>query len=212
MEFIHFIIDFIIHIDEHLGEIISNFGLQTYIILFFIIFIETGIVIMPFLPGDSLIFAAAAFAANGSLNIFVLYIVILVAAIIGDTANYHIGKVFGNKLINLNTKLIKKEYIEKTYDFFDKHGGKSIIIARFVPIIRTFAPFVAGIGKMKYLHFLSFNAIGAFLWTTLFCIAGFFFGNITFIKNNFSLVILAIIFISILPAIITFIKQKINKK
>ena len=136
MEIIRNLIDFILHIDKHLGEIIASFGLETYIILFLIIFIETGVVIMPFLPGDSLIFAGAAFAANGSLNIFILYFVVLIAAILGDTVNYHIGKAFGNKLLNWNTKLIKKEYIEKTYGFFDRHGGKSIIIARFVPIIR----------------------------------------------------------------------------
>lgn len=212
MDAIKFLIDFILHIDEHLGELISNFGLETYIILFLIIFVETGVVIMPFLPGDSLIFAGAAFAANGSLNIFILFFVVLAAAIIGDTVNYHIGKAFGNKLINWNNKIIKKEYIEKTYSFFERHGGKSIIIARFVPIIRTFAPFVAGIGKMRYLRFLSFNAIGALLWVSLFCIAGFFFGNIPFVKDNFSLVIFAIIFISLLPAIIGVIKGKINSK
>lgn len=212
MEAIKFLIDFILHIDEHLGELISNFGLETYIILFLIIFVETGVVIMPFLPGDSLIFAGAAFAAKGSLDIFILFFVVLAAAIIGDTVNYHIGKAFGNKLINWNNKIIKKEYIEKTYSFFERHGGKSIIIARFVPIIRTFAPFVAGIGKMRYLRFLSFNAIGALLWVSLFCIAGFFFGNIPFVKDNFSLVIFAIIFISLLPAIIGVIKGKINSK
>lgn len=212
METIKFLIDFILHIDEHLGELISNFGLETYIILFLIIFVETGVVIMPFLPGDSLIFAGAAFAAKGSLDIFILFFVVLAAAIIGDTVNYHIGKAFGNKLINWNNKIIKKEYIEKTYSFFERHGGKSIIIARFVPIIRTFAPFVAGIGKMRYLRFLSFNAIGALLWVSLFCIAGFFFGNIPFVKDNFSLVIFAIIFISLLPAIIGVIKGKINSK
>lgn len=212
MDAIKFLIDFILHIDEHLGELISNFGLETYIILFLIIFVETGVVIMPFLPGDSLIFAGAAFAAKGSLNIFILFFVVLAAAIIGDTVNYHIGKAFGNKLINWNNKIIKKEYIEKTYSFFERHGGKSIIIARFVPIIRTFAPFVAGIGKMRYLRFLSFNAIGALLWVSLFCIAGFFFGNIPFVKDNFSLVIFAIIFISLLPAIIGVIKGKINSK
>ena len=212
MEAIKFLIDFILHIDEHLGELISNFGLETYIILFLIIFVETGVVIMPFLPGDSLIFAGAAFSAKGSLDIFILFFVVLAAAIIGDTVNYHIGKAFGNKLINWNNKIIKKEYIEKTYSFFERHGGKSIIIARFVPIIRTFAPFVAGIGKMRYLRFLSFNAIGALLWVSLFCIAGFFFGNIPFVKDNFSLVIFAIIFISLLPAIIGVIKGKINSK
>lgn len=214
MEFIQFIIDFILHIDEHLVEITSQYGIQTYLILFLIIFIETGVVIMPFLPGDSLIFAAAALTAIDGcpLNIFVLFFVVLSAAIIGDTVNYHIGKVFGNKLINWNSKLIKKEYIDKTYNFFEKHGGKSIIIARFVPIIRTFAPFVAGIGKMKYLRFLSFNAIGGLLWTSLFCIAGYFFGNVPFVRDNFSIVILAIIFISLLPAIFAFIKGKIDGK
>lgn len=212
MDAIRFIIDFIVHVDEHLDVLISNFGIGTYIILFIIIFIETGVVIMPFLPGDSLIFAGAAFAAKGSLNIFVLYFVALSAAIIGDTVNYHIGKAFGNKLLNWNNKLIKKEYIEKTYGFFDRHGGKSIIIARFAPIIRTFAPFVAGIGNMKYTKFLLFNAIGGFLWTTTFCIAGYFFGNIPFVRDNFSMVIIAIILISLLPAVIGLIKGKINSK
>ena len=212
MDTIKFLIDFILHIDDHLGELISNYGFETYFILFFIIFIETGVVVMPFLPGDSLIFAGAAFAANGSLNIFILFFVVLIAAIIGDTVNYHIGKAFGNKLINANNKFIKKEYIDRTYSFFERHGGKSIIIARFVPIIRTFAPFVAGIGKMHYLRFLSFNAIGALLWVSLFCIAGFFFGNIPFVKDNFSIVILAIIFVSLLPAIIGVIKGKIDSR
>ncbi len=212
MDTIKFLIDFILHIDDHLGELISNYGFETYFILFFIIFIETGVVVMPFLPGDSLIFAGAAFAANGSLNIFILFFVVLVAAIIGDTVNYHIGKAFGNKLINANNKFIKKEYIDRTYSFFERHGGKSIIIARFVPIIRTFAPFVAGIGKMHYIRFLSFNAIGALLWVSLFCIAGFFFGNIPFVKDNFSIVILAIIFVSLLPAIIGVIKGKIDSR
>ena len=167
---------------------------------------------MPFLPGDSLIFAGAALSANGSLNIFVLFFVIFFAAAIGDTVNYHIGKAFGNKLINWNNRFIKKEYIEKTSHFFEKHGGKSIIIARFVPIIRTFAPFVAGIGKMHYLRFLSYNIVGAGLWVLLFCVAGFFFGNIPFVKDNFSVVIIAIILISLLPAVIGAIKAKIGDK
>lgn len=212
MECIGFVIDFILHVDEYLGEIIKNFDIWTYIILFFVIFIETGVVIMPFLPGDSLIFAGAAFSAKGDLNIFVLYIITLLAAIIGDTVNYHIGKSIGKKLVNSNNRFIKKEYIEKTYSFFERHGGKSIIIARFVPIIRTFAPFVAGIGNMKYLKFLSFNVIGGFLWVSIFSIAGFFFGNITFIRDNFSIVILAIICISLLPIMIGVIKGKIEQK
>ena len=194
LEIIRTLIDFILHIDDHLVELVSTYGTETYLFLFLIIFVETGVVIMPFLPGDSLIFAGAALSANGSLNIFILFFVVFFAAVIGDTVNYHIGKAFGNKLINWNNRFIKKEYIEKTSHFFERHGGKSIIIARFVPIIRTFAPFVAGIGKMHYLKFLSYNVIGAALWVLLFCIAGFFFGNIPFVKDNFSIVIIAIIF------------------
>lgn len=212
MEIIKTLIDFILHIDDHLVELVSTYGTETYLFLFLIIFVETGVVIMPFLPGDSLIFAGAALAANGSLNIFILFFVIFFAAVIGDTVNYHIGKAFGNKLINWNNRFIKKEYIEKTSHFFEKHGGKSIIIARFVPIVRTFAPFVAGIGKMHYLKFLSYNVVGAGLWVLLFCVAGFFFGNIPFVKDNFSIVIIAIILISLLPAIIGAIKAKIGDK
>lgn len=212
LEIIRTLIDFILHIDDHLVELVSTYGTETYLFLFLIIFVETGVVIMPFLPGDSLIFAGAALSANGSLNIFVLFFVIFFAAAIGDTVNYHIGKAFGNKLINWNNRFIKKEYIEKTSHFFEKHGGKSIIIARFVPIIRTFAPFVAGIGKMHYLRFLSYNIVGAGLWVLLFCVAGFFFGNIPFVKDNFSVVIIAIILISLLPAVIGAIKAKIGDK
>ena len=212
MEIIRTLIDFILHIDDHLVELVSTYGTETYLFLFLIIFVETGVVIMPFLPGDSLIFAGAALSANGSLNIFVLFFVIFFAAAIGDTVNYHIGKAFGNKLINWNNRFIKKEYIEKTSHFFEKHGGKSIIIARFVPIIRTFAPFVAGIGKMHYLRFLSYNIVGAGLWVLLFCVAGFFFGNIPFVKDNFSIVIIAIILISLLPAVIGAVKAKVGDK
>ena len=212
LEIIRTLIDFILHIDDHLVELVSTYGTETYLFLFLIIFVETGVVIMPFLPGDSLIFAGAALSANGSLNIFILFFVVFFAAVIGDTVNYHIGKAFGNKLINWNNKFIKKEYIEKTSHFFERHGGKSIIIARFVPIIRTFAPFVAGIGKMHYLKFLSYNVIGAALWVLLFCIAGFFFGNIPFVKDNFSIVIIAIILISLLPAVIGAVKAKVGDK
>lgn len=212
LEIIRTLIDFILHIDDHLVELVSTYGTETYLFLFLIIFVETGVVIMPFLPGDSLIFAGAALSANGSLNIFVLFFVVFFAAVIGDTVNYHIGKAFGNKLINWNNRFIKKEYIEKTSHFFEKHGGKSIIIARFIPIIRTFAPFVAGIGKMHYFKFLSYNVVGALLWVLLFSIAGFFFGNIPFVKDNFSVVIIAIILISLLPAVIGAIKAKIGDK
>lgn len=211
MDLIKTVIDFILHIDTHLGEIISNYGLITYLILFGIIFIETGVVIMPFLPGDSLIFAASAFAAIGKLNIIVLYIICLFAAVLGDTVNFEIGKFFENNSLE-NSKLIKKEYLERTQNFFKRHGGKSIVIARFIPIIRTFAPFVAGIGKMKYTRFIRYNFLGGFLWVTTFCSLGYFFGNIPFVEKNFSLVVYAIIFISVLPVIITFINTKFKKK
>lgn len=207
------LIDFIIHIDKYLGEIIQNFGVITYAILFMIIFCETGLVVTPFLPGDSLIFAGAAFAAIGSLNVWILYIVILFAAFLGDTVNYEIGKKIGAKIEEKeNPKLIKKEYIERTHNFFEKHGGKSIVLARFVPIVRTFAPFVAGSGKMNYFNFLKYNLLGSILWVTLCVGAGYFFGNIEFVKNNFSIVILAIVFVSVMPLAISLLINKIKAK
>lgn len=212
MQIIKFIIEFILHIDVHLGQIIANYGLFTYIFLFIIIFIETGLVVTPFLPGDSLLFAVGAFAALGSLNIFVLLIILMAAAVLGDTANYWIGHFFGEKLVANPKVPIKKEHIEKTKRFFDKHGGKTIILARFVPIIRTFAPFVAGIGKMNYGQFLSFNVIGGIIWVLLITLAGFFFGNIPMVKNNFSTVIIAIVLISIAPMIIQAIIFKFQKE
>ena len=213
MEIISYFIDFILHIDTHLGEIISRYGTETYLILFLVIFCETGLVVTPFLPGDSLIFAGATFAAIGSLNVFVLFFVVLIAAVLGDTVNYHIGKYFSNKLYKLeNNRFIKKAYIDKTQSFFERHGGKSIVLARFVPIVRTFAPFVAGIGTMSYKRFLSYNFIGAFLWVTLFTVAGYFFGNIPFVRDNFSIIIIAIIFISVLPPFIIYLKNKFKKE
>lgn len=208
MEAVQFLVDFILHIDEHLGGLIASFGLGTYIILFLVIFIETGVVVMPFLPGDSLIFAGAAFAATGSLNLFLIYITVLAAAVLGDTVNYRIGKAFGGRLLKKDGRLIKKEYIEKTNGFFDRHGGKSIILARFVPIIRTFAPFVAGIGDMHYAKFLFYNASGALLWTALFSLAGFFFGNIPLVREHFSIVIFAIILVSLTPALFGLVKKQ----
>lgn len=208
MEAVQFLADFILHIDEHLGGLIAAFGLWTYLILFFVIFIETGVVVMPFLPGDSLIFAGAAFAAIGQLNLFLLYITVLAAAVLGDTVNYHIGRAFGGNLLKRDGRLIKKEYIKKTNGFFQRHGGKSIILARFMPIIRTFAPFVAGIGDMHYAKFLFYNASGALLWTALFCLAGFFFGNIPLVRDHFSLVIFAIILISLTPALLGLLKKR----
>ncbi|MBR3325150.1 MAG: DedA family protein [Clostridia bacterium] len=206
------IIDFILHIDRYLGDIIQNYGIVTYIILFVIIFCETGLVVTPFLPGDSLIFAAAAFAALGSLNVWILYIVILAAAFIGDTVNYEIGKKIGKRFEEKDSKIIKKEYLEKTHNFFEKHGGKSIVLARFVPIVRTFAPFVAGSGKMNYFNFIKYNLLGSILWVSLCVFAGYFFGNMEFVKNNFSLVIIAIILISVMPMVISFIISKRKAK
>lgn len=212
MQIIKFIIEFILHIDVHLGQIISAYGILTYVLLFIIIFIETGLVVTPFLPGDSLLFAVGAFAALGSLNIFVLLIILMAAAVLGDTANYWIGHFFGEKLVANPKVPIKKEHIEKTKRFFDKYGGKTIILARFIPIIRTFAPFVAGIGKMHYGQFLSFNVIGGITWVLLVTLAGFFFGNIPMVKNNFSTVIIAIVLISIAPMIIQAIIPKFQKE
>lgn len=206
-----FLIDFILHIDVHLGQIISDYGFVTYAILFLIIFIETGIVFTPFLPGDSLLFAAGAFAALGSLNILSIIILLIIAAILGDTCNYWIGHFFGEKLVANPKVPINKNHIEETQKFFDKHGGKTIILARFVPIVRTFAPFVAGIGRMSYKHFVSYNVIGAIVWVLIATLAGYFFGNITFVKENFSLIIFAVIIISVLPMAIP-IGLKLTKK
>lgn len=203
--------DFVLHIDVHLGQILSEYGLATYIILFVIIFIETGLVFLPFLPGDSLLFAAGAFAALGSLNIFILIPILMAAAVIGDTCNYWIGHFFGEKLIANPRVPIKKEHIEETKKFFDKHGGKTIILARFVPIVRTFAPFVAGIGKMHYSTFISFNFIGGISWVLIATLLGFFFGNIPFVKDNFSLIIIAIIIISVIPMLVPLIKKQLKK-
>ncbi len=212
MQFFKFLIDFILHIDVHLGEIISSYGLLTYVILFLIIFVETGVVFAPFLPGDSLLFAAGAFSALGSLNPWLVFGILSVAAILGDTCNYWIGHFFGQKII-ANPKIpINQEHIDKTNQFFDKHGGKTIFLARFVPIVRTFAPFVAGIGKMDYKKFISYNLFGGIAWVGLFTFTGYFFGNVPFVKHNFSLVIIAIILVSIFPMLLHFLKSLKPKK
>lgn len=213
MELIGKLIDFILHLDRHLGSLIQNFGFWTYFVLFFVIFLETGFVVTPFLPGDSLLFAAGAFAAIGALNPFVLLIILSAAAILGDTANYWIGHFIGPKVFQReNSRFFRREYLDRTHEFYEKYGAETIIIARFVPIIRTFAPFVAGIGRMSYGRFLSYNVIGGILWVALFVFGGYFFGNVPFIKKNFSLVIIAIILISLMPAVHEFWRQKRKKK
>ncbi|KAF0111286.1 MAG: hypothetical protein FD147_1037 [Chloroflexi bacterium] len=210
MDIIKFVIDFILHIDVHLTEIINSFGLWTYAILFVIIFIETGLVVTPFLPGDSLLFAAGALAAqSGSpLNIFLLYILLVIAAIAGDTANYWIGRFVGPKVFSQKSRWFKKEYLDRTHAFYEKHGGKTIFLARFIPIIRTFAPFVAGVGKMRYGYFISYNVIGGIVWPAVFLFAGYFFGSNKIVQENFSLVVIAIILISVVPIFIEWIKNR----
>ena len=211
MELIKELIEFILHLDKHLHVLILQYGTLTYLILFLIIFAETGLVLTPFLPGDSLLFAAGTFAAQGSFNVHILFLILAAAAIVGDTVNYWIGHYLGPKIFEKNIRFLKKEYLERTHQFYEKYGGKTIILARFVPIIRTFAPFVAGIGSMTYTRFISFNVIGGAIWCALFVYGGFYFGNLPFVKNNFSLVIIAIIFISMLPGIIEYMRHKLNK-
>ncbi|MVZ65844.1 DedA family protein [Sphingobacterium sp. DK4209] len=214
MEFIYTIIDFILHIDDHLVEIVNNYQTWTYLILFLIIFAETGFVVTPFLPGDSLLFATGAIIAKPEtdLNVFVMWGLLMVAGILGDMVNYHIGKYFGPKAFSGKYKFLKKEYLEKTEKFYEKYGGKTIIYARFVPIIRTFAPFVAGVGSMSYAKFASYNVIGAVVWVTSFLFIGYFFGGLPIIKDNFTIVIFAIIILSMVPPIIEVIKEKYGKK
>jgi len=199
MEFLKSMIDLFLHLDEYLAKIITDYGAWTYAILFSVIFVETGLVVMPFLPGDSLLFAAGTFAALGSLNIGFLILLLIGAAFLGDTVNYSIGRYLGERAYNI--KWIKKEYFDKTHAFFEKHGGKAIFLARFVPIVRTFAPFVAGIGKMSYSYFITYNITGGVVWVMLFTFAGYFFGNIPFVRHNFEYVIIVIILISILPMV-----------
>lgn len=211
MEFIKYLIDLFLHLDQHLHELILQYGTLTYGILFIVIFAETGLVFTPLLPGDSLLFAAGTFASLSSFDVHILFFILAAAAILGDTLNYWIGHFIGLKLFEKYPKFLKKEYLDRTHQFYEKHGGKTIIIARFMPIIRTFAPFVAGIGKMSYTKFIAYNIIGGVAWCALFIYGGYFFGNIPFVKSNFSIIILAIIFISLLPGIIEFIKHKIRK-
>ena len=211
MELITNFISLLLHLDKHLATLIENYGAYTYIIFFVIVFCETGLVVTPFLPGDSLLFAAGTFCAFGSLNVNLLAFILIVSAILGDTVNYWIGNKFGEKLIK-NNKLIREEHLIKTQKFYEKHGGKTIILARFVPIVRTFAPFVAGIGKMDYSRFIFFNVTGGIAWVVIFVYGGYFFGNIPIIKNNFTVTILLIILLSITPGIMELIKQKYKRE
>ncbi len=210
MEQIKFLIDLFLHLDTYLANIISQYGAWTYGILFFVIFMETGFVVTPFLPGDSLIFAAGTFAAIGSLNVWLLLLLCMVAAIGGDTVNYWIGHYLGDRAYNI--KWIKREYLDRTHAFFQKHGGKTIFLARFVPIVRTFAPFVAGMGQMSYGYFFSYNVFGGIVWVLLFTLLGFFFGNIPFVRKNFEFVIVAIVLISVVPAVWEALKARREAK
>jgi membrane-associated protein len=212
MDLIMKIVDFVLHVDVYLSDIITRYGAWTYGLLFFVIFMETGFVVTPFLPGDSLIFAAAAFAARGALNPWALFILMAIAAFAGDTANYWIGHAIGAKAYTGEVKWIKKEYMERTHAFFEKHGGKTIFLARFVPIIRTFTPFVAGVSKMPYGYFITWNLIGGTTWVATFTLLGFFFGNIPFVQNNFELVIIAIVLISLVPAVTEAVKARREAK
>lgn len=206
MDFIKSVLDLFLHLDEYLQTIIADYGAWTYGILFAVIFVETGLVIMPFLPGDSLLFAAGTFAALGSFNVWGLIGLLIVAAVLGDAVNYSIGHYLGDRAYNI--KWIKKEYLDKTHAFFEKHGGKAIFLARFVPIVRTFAPFVAGIGKMSYSYFATYNVVGGVTWVVLFTLLGYFFGNIPFVKKNFELVIIVIILVSVVPMIVEWWKHR----
>jgi len=209
MDAVLYVIDFFLHLDKYLPLIIQSFGIWAYVIMFLVIFCETGLVVTPILPGDSLLFALGAFAAQGALNIEILLISLCIAAVAGDTVNYSIGKFLGPKVFHYpDSRFFKREYLVRTHQFYEKHGGKTIIIARFIPIIRTFAPFVAGIGTMTYARFISYNVIGGISWICLFLLAGYYFGGIPAVKRNFTLVIVAIVIISVMPGVIEYVRQK----
>lgn len=223
MEIIQFLLDFLLNLDNHLFELIVNYGAWIYLILFLIIFVETGLVVMPFLPGDSLLFAAGAFCAGvvndvgdvAQLNLWIVLVLLIIAAILGDSTNYSIGKNIGLRILQWNVRgkpLVNPKYIQQTNEFYEKHGPKTIIIARFVPIVRTFAPFVAGIGTMSYPKFLRFNVIGALVWVIGLTLLGYFFGNLPFVRNNFETVIFGIIGLSLVPMIVEFVKSRRKKE
>ncbi|MEM6160732.1 DedA family protein [Erwinia sp. P6884] len=211
MEMIHTVIDFILHIDVHLQAMVAQYGVWIYAILFLILFCETGLVVTPFLPGDSLLFVAGALAAipDSALNVHVMVVLLCIAAILGDAVNYTIGRLFGDKLFsNPDSKIFRRSYLNKTHEFYERHGGKTIILARFVPIVRTFAPFVAGMGKMSYRHFAFYNVTGALIWVLLFSYAGYFFGNLPAIQENLHYLIVAIILVSVLPGVVEVLRHR----
>ena len=211
MDFIYLVIDFILHIDAHLAELVAEYGIWVYAILFLILFCETGLIVTPFLPGDSLLFVAGAIASlpTNDLNVHLMVVVMITAAIIGDAVNYTIGRLFGERLFsNPNSKIFRRSYLDKTHAFYERHGGKTIILARFVPIVRTFAPFVAGMGHMSYRRFAFYNVTGAFIWVLLFTYAGYLFGNLPVIQENLKLLIVGIIVLSIMPGVIEIIRHK----
>jgi membrane-associated protein len=208
VDLVRSIIDFFLHLDQHLSQAISQYGSWTHLLLFLIVFCETGLVVTPFLPGDSLLFAAGTFAALGALDVRLVVILLIVAAILGDTVNYWVGAYIGPRAFKGDMRFLKKEYLDRTHAFYEKHGGKTIILARFIPIIRTFAPFVAGVGAMSYGKFLTYNVVGAVIWVGLFVLGGYFFGNISTVRENFTLVILAIIAISVLPIAVEAVRSR----
>ncbi len=212
MDFFATLIDLFLHLDEHLRNITATYGTWTYLLLFVVVFCETGLVVTPFLPGDSLLFAAGALAALGGLNLWWLIILLIAAAILGDTVNYWIGNFIGPKAFSGNIRFLRKDYLDRTQAFYEKHGGKTIILARFVPIVRTFAPFVAGVGTMNYSRFIVFNVVGAVVWVLLFTLVGFFFGNLPFVEKNFSLVILVIIAISVAPIVFEYLRDRYGRR
>lgn len=211
MDLIKFLIDFILHIDRHLLELVQAYGNWVYGILFLIVFCETGLVVMPLLPGDSLLFVAGALAAQGALQVHGLAALLIVAAIVGDSLNYAIGKRFGHVIAGPDSRWVKQAHIQRTHAFFEKHGGKTIIVARFMPIVRTFAPFVAGIGEMSYYKFITFNVIGAVLWVTCFIYAGYWFGNLEIVRANLKLIMLAIIVLSVSPVLYEALKHRFQR-
>lgn len=211
MELIKQLFDYFLHLDRYLDVIIQDYQGWTYLILFLIVFCETGLVVTPFLPGDSLLFAAGTFAARGSFDVVLLFVILTIAAIIGDTVNYWVGHYFGPKIFaRENVRFLNKKHLERTHEFYERHGGKTIIIARFLPIIRTFAPFVAGVGRMTYWRFIAYNVVGGVVWVAMFVFGGYYFGNLEIVKNNFSFVVVAIVILSVLPIIYELVRHRMR--